>query len=280
MKPVSIILSAILFSVLAAFATVKVMRPDTAKEFEKESVYDRVMRTGVVHAGYYPWPTYFDVDPNTKKLTGSSVELCDAVFRMLGLKVEYVEISANLVQDLETGKIDTRCADSPWALQSVKFLDYTSAFYNIPGYFFVREDETRFSTLVDMDKKEIRLIGLDGDVSTEYVQNRLPAATLMTYPLFTDPGQLMLNIASNKADAMILDPVLIDTFNSSNNNKLKMLFPDKPLMLSPIGFSVKKGEDKWFRTLDYGVQMAHHFGLIEPILQRYDPSGKKLVRIK
>ncbi len=280
MKPFSIILFAVLLSLLAAFATVKWTMPHAAAGVEKESVYERVMRTGVVRAGYYPWPTYFDVDPNTRKLTGSSVELCDAVFKMLGLKVEYIEISANLVQDLETGKIDTRCADSPWALQTIKFLDYTSAFYDIPGYFFVRAGETRFPTLADMDKKEIRFIGLDGDVSTEYVQNRLPAATLMTYPLFTDPGQLMLNIADNKADAMILDPALVDTFNASNGNQLKMLFPERPLMLAPIGFSVKKGEEAWFRVLDYGVRMAHKFGLIEPILQRYDPGGRKLVRVE
>lgn len=277
------ILVAVLVAVIAAFATVKITVPQNTApvtaETKKESVYDRVMRTGVVRAGYYPWPTYFDVDPNTKVVTGSSIELCDAVFKMIGLKVEYVEISANIVQDLDTGKIDTRCADSPWALQTIKYLDYTSAFYAIPNYFVVRADENRFTTLSDMGKKEIRFIGLDGDISTEYVQNHFPNATLMTYPIFTDTSQLMLNIATNKADAMILDPAIMATFNAENAGKLKILFQEKPVMLSPIGFSVKKGEEKWFRTLDYAVQMAHRSGLIDPILDHYDPERTKLSRI-
>jgi polar amino acid transport system substrate-binding protein len=270
-------------AVLAAYGTVKMMpvgSTTVVSETKKESVYDRVMRTGVVRAGYFPWPTYFDVNPNTKEITGSSKELCDAVFKMLGLKVEYVEISANIVQDLENGKIDTRCADSPWALQTVKYIDYTSAFYNIPNYIFARADEERFANYTDLNNQKVRFVGLDGDVSTELVQLNFPQATILTHPISVDTSQLLLNITTNKADVFIVDPAMVAIFNANNKDQLKPLFGDKIFALSPVSFSVKKGEDKWFQTLDYAVKMAHHIGLVDAILNRYDPDNKKFVRVQ
>jgi ABC-type amino acid transport substrate-binding protein len=269
-------LLAIILSIVTAYATVTLTTPEHMTK--KETVYDRVMRTGFVRAGYYPWPSYFDIDPVTKEITGSSKELCDAIFKMLGLKVEYVEISANIVQDLESEKIDARCADSPWMLPTIKHIDYTSAFYSIPNYIFVRSDETRFTQVADLDQKEVRFVGLDGDLSTELVQLNFPKAVLSTYPLSTESSQLLLNLTGNKADAFITDPALVAVFNKGNKDQLEPLF-DKPFTLNPAGFSVKKGEVKWFQTLDYAVKMAHNVGLIEPILDKYDPEKTKLIRV-
>lgn len=277
MKNVLAIAIAIILSVAASLVLTK--KNSSSPVPQKESVYDRVMRTQTVKAGYFPWPGYFDVDPNTKELTGSSKELCDAVFKMLGLKVEYVLISANIVQDLDTGKIDTRCGDSPWALKTVNHIDYTTPFYGIPAYIFVRSDETRFATVADLNKKDVRFIGLDGDTSTELVQNNLPQATIQSYPITVDVSQLLTNLTTNKADAFIVDPLVVEAFNASNDVKLKALFPEKPYAVYPVTFSVKKGEERWFRTLDFAVHMAHDIGLVDPILAKHDPSGKKLLRV-
>src|ERR1017187_10069906 len=78
-----------------------------ASDQAKESAYDRVMRTGTLRSGYIAWPPYFSLDPNTKILSGVSKDISDSAARILGLKIEYIDVpNAGQVENFKSGKID------------------------------------------------------------------------------------------------------------------------------------------------------------------------------
>lgn len=233
------------------------------------------MRTGVLRCGYAPWPVYFDVDPNTKKLTGLNKELSDATARILGLKVEYVETSfSNKVIDLKSGKIDAMCGDGPWILTSLRAQNYTRQFYYADVYLYGRHDENRFKKTEDLNAKDVTFVGIDGDLSVELVQFNFENAKLNSLPTITDPGQMLMDIATKKADVTILDPATADAFMASNPNKVQKLF-DNGLAVYGVSFGVAKGETELLQTLDAAVEAALNTGITERILLKYDPQKTK-----
>lgn len=74
MQKFGVICLAVLFAVLAAFVTVKMMVPDQTgmviAEANKESTYEREMRTGELRCGYFSWKPAFIKDPNTGEMSG------------------------------------------------------------------------------------------------------------------------------------------------------------------------------------------------------------------
>lgn len=233
------------------------------------------MRTGTLRCGYAPWPVYFDVDPNTKKLSGLNKEMSDAAARILGLKIEYIETSfSNKVIDLNSGKIDAMCGDGPWILTSIRAQDYTKQFYYADVFLYGRQDESRFSKMQDLNSKEVSFVGIDGDLSVELVQLNFENARLNSLPTITDPSQMLMDIATKKADVTILDPATADAFMASNPGKVKKLF-DSGMAVYGVSFGVAKGETELLQTLDAAVEAALNTGITERILQKYDPQKTK-----
>ncbi len=247
---------------------------------KKETAYERVMRTKTIRCGYGGiWPPYFDMNPNTKTLSGLNKELSDRVAQILGLKIEYQEVSfANKVTDLQMGKIDAMCGDGPWILTSITAQDYTKPFYYAGVFLYGRATETRFKNLSDFDKEDVKFVGIDGDLGVELAQLNFSHAKLVSLPSITDPRQMLMDIATNKSDVTITDPAAAESFMKAQPSKIKLLF-EKPVAIYGAGFGVAKGEQELLNTLNAAVEAARNTGAIEPLLDKYDPSGKLFKRV-
>lgn len=247
--------------------------PAFAADKARESVYDRVMRTGTLRCGFMLWPPYFDVDPNTGAVKGVGADLYRAVADLLDIKVEYKEIVVGQqVQEMEQGKVDAVCNDGPWVFSSMKFVDYSDPVYFSPVYLYVREDENRFATPESLNAKDVRFTGMDGDVSVTLVQRLYPEAALMTLPATADAASLMMNVTTGKADALIIDPAAANSFNATNKPGIRALFTDSPVVY-PVGLSTRKGEQALLNMLNAGIQALWNTNAGGPILKAYDPDG-------
>ena len=244
-----------------------------------ETAYARVLRTGVLRCGYSPWPPFFSVEPNTKAVSGVSKDLSDAAAKILGLKIEYVEITlGQQVQDLNNGKIDAVCGDSPWVLSTLKYVDYTKPYYYLPEYLYARADEKRFASPEDLNRPEVTFTAIDGDVSTDIAQDRFPKAKLNSMGSLADPAQLLLNVLTKKADVVVTDPAAFAVFAKSNPNKIKILF-SRPVAVYGGGFSVKKGEADLLNTLNGTIDVMVNTGQAEALAKKNDPEGKIFLQV-
>lgn len=246
----------------------------------QETAYQRVMRTGTIKCGYTPWPMYFDLDPVTKELTGADKEMSDATAKLLGLKIEYIEVQfANKVIDLQSGKVDVLCGDGPWILTSIKQQDYTVPYTYIPVYPYVRANETRLKSRDDLNKPDVTFVGIDGDTSVELVQNYFPQAKLTSLVTNADASQMLLDVSTNKADVTVLDPAAATNFIKNNPGKVKPL-TTKALAVYNVGFGVKKGEVDLLNMLNSAVMALRNTGGTDPILDKYDPKHEKFLRVQ
>jgi ABC-type amino acid transport substrate-binding protein len=246
-----------------------------------ESAYDRVIARNELVCGVIPWAPYKVLDANTKEWSGFAIDIYRKVFATLDIKVTFKEVVlGNQIQDLNSGRVDAICDDGPWTLSASKFIDFSNPVYVAPVYLYVRKDDNRFKSRNDLDKKEIRFAGIDGDVSNDLVPRLFPHATLASMPGTTDAAQLLLNVSTEKADVTIIGPSEFFVFEKNNPGQLKALFKDTPLGNYECAISVKKGDFKMLGLVNQAINNGRNFGITNKIIDEFDPKHEKLLRVR
>ena len=91
MKPLQVVLLTLVVAVVTSFLTVQFMVPQNADSGavslpkEKESVYERVIRTGKIRCGYAVWQPVLMKDPNTGAFSGVYYDYMNLLAARLGL---------------------------------------------------------------------------------------------------------------------------------------------------------------------------------------------------
>jgi ABC-type amino acid transport substrate-binding protein len=248
--------------------------------YAEDSAYDRVMAKGELVCGVFPWAPYKILDPNTKEWSGFGIEIYRKAFATLDIKVKFKElVLGTQVQDLNNGNIDAICDDGPYTLSAGKFVEFSDPVYATPEYIYTRKGETRFKSHADLNNKNVIFTGIDGDVSNDLATRLFPNAKLQSMPGTTDVSQLFLNVATKKADVVVADPSAFSEYEKNNQGQLVPLFKDKPLGRYKIVISVKKGDLKMLGLANQAVDNGLALGIVDDILDGYDPKHEKLMRV-
>ena len=82
-----------------------------AADAGRDSVYDRVIRTGTIHCGYFLWPPFLEKDVNTGKMSGLSYDIMEEIGKQLSLKIEWAEEVnfASMFEGFASGRYDMIC---------------------------------------------------------------------------------------------------------------------------------------------------------------------------
>ena len=265
-----ILLTAIvLFAALPAFAA------------EKETAFERVIRTNTLRCGYWNWQPLFNKDAVSGEFTGIFKDVMDYIGPSLGLKVEWVkEVGfASFEQDLIADKVDAVCAGVwPKAARS-RVMDFSDAVFYVPLHIYVREDDTRFEDDINLlNSPEITFAGMDGLVESAVVAQDFPKAKRNSIPDTASISEIFLMVQNKKADAVITDVFTADSFLKNNPNSLKALKTKIPLRYFGNTISVKKGEQELIDMLNTALEEAHSAGVIEPIIKKYETVPGSLLR--
>jgi ABC-type amino acid transport substrate-binding protein len=242
---------------------------------KQENAYERVMRTGTLRCGFIAWPPGFEVDANTKEVKGPTKEIFESIIKLTGWQAEFIEVPLGTVAtELKNGRIDAMCADGPFTISTVKYVDYTSWAFYTPVFVYLRANESQFTDLRKLNDPAVEFVGIDGDLSVDLVTLRFPKAKIQTLSNMTDPAQMLLNVIDGKADAVILDPYTAEAFMRNNPGKIQSYDAEGPLAVYPLGFSVRWGEPELKAVLSRATEMAQNIGLLETRLDLYDPNRR------
>lgn len=252
-----------------------------AEAQEKASAYDQVIAKNEIVCGVIPWAPYREYDVKTGEWKGFSIDIYRKAFSTLDMKVTFKElVLGNQLQDLNSGRVDAICDDGPWTMSAGKFIEYSDPVYFSVVYPYVRKDESRFKSRADLNSKNVRFTGVDGDLSSDLVHRLFPGASFSSMPGNTDVSQLFLNVATKKADVAIVDPAAFEAYEKANPGQLKLLFKDAPLGRYKTVISVKKGDSKMLGLVNQAIDNALAFGLVDEVLDNFDPKHEKLMRVR
>ena len=248
---------------------------------DKESAYERIIRTGEIRCGYILWPPYFDKDITTGKFSGISYEYAEALSKNLGLTIQWAEElnPGDQGASLQANKIDAICAaDGLFKPKTVRVLTYSKPEFLVPIYVYARQDDPRFndnpidsSSFSFLNDPKIRIAVIDGDVVHDLANIHFPDATLHSLQLLGSPGQMMQDVISKKADVLITDDLTIHQFHKTNPGKIKKI--SQSLAYVPLNISFLRDQDSPLlkEMIDTSIDYLWLYGQGQAILKQYDP---------
>ncbi len=242
----------------------------SARNDNKETAYDRVMRTGQIRCGYALWPPFFRRDPNTNQLSGFNYDIIEAVGRELNLKIDWVEEAGfgNYIEGLKAGRYDVMC-QTVWPDAG----RLKNALVTIPAHYhkvhiITRADDARFDGgWQKLNDSRFKVVAVDGDITDTIARTDFPNAQLVSLPQSADARQMFTEIETGKADATFVDYGFFLDYDRQNPGKLKIA--GNVLRVYGSVFSVNNGEIMLKTLLDNTLTALINSGRIAEILHRH-----------
>lgn len=212
---------------------------------QTKTAAQRVIDSGVLRCGYATSPPVLVKDPNTGKLSGSDVEIVDAIGAKLGLKVEWTEEVGwgNFIEGLRSGRYDMMCGSLWPDAARIKFLSLTRPVYYNQMLAYVRADDKRFDGKAEkINSPDIKIAVIDGDASATFAHDKFPKASQLALPQTSVVADMMLSISTKKADVIFLDPVRVAVFEKENKGKIRRVANIDPIVVIGTSYGVNAGE--------------------------------------
>lgn len=242
---------------------------------KKQSVYERVLSSGVLRCGYFEEAPFTIVDPNTGAKSGIAVELAEKIASELGLKIEWagaVNFGA-IVDDLQNDKYDAICA-SLFSLPRGGRIDYTIPYTYVPVYAFTQAGRTEFDNKLDqLDWSKIAVAGLDGEGGTTAARKKVSAAKFVILPQNMQVADMLTSVADKKADIAFVMPTVFKNFEKNNPGLLTKIATDKPFYVFTVTFGMKANEPALKSMLDFMMRNLMAEGFVDDLFKKYDSDG-------
>ena len=243
---------------------------------QKQSVYDRVMKSGKIRAAYMSYPPALIKDTKTGKLSGTFVEVLEQAAKNLGLTIEWTEEVGwgAQIEGLQADRYDI--VGSPvWANPNRGKLTTLS----IPVYYsgigvYVRPDETRFSAKdgwKSINDETVKIVTIDGETADLIARTDFPKAQRVSLPQLSDISETFLNVKSKKADVLFAEPFFGYEFLKNNPGSLKNIGAEKPIRLLGNCYMFKANEFQMKQMLDVAIEDLLNSGFVDKVLDKYEP---------
>ncbi len=289
MKPVYLSALTLLLAGIVSYATTKAVQPtasssSTTKITSKksdESVYDRVIRTGKIRCGYNTEPPMLEIDPNTGKVFGATVDMVERIGSLLSLEIEWTEQVgwSEMTAGLHANRYDLIC-NGKWVFApQARGGQFTPALYYTAVHAYGRADEERFDTnLSNLNSPEYTLTSMDGEINFYISHDKFPQTKKLEYPALTSNAELILSVLNKKADATFMAAFVGNDYMDNNPGKIKQL-TEQPIWVFDTALMYKTGEAKFGGILDAAIRQLHSAGFINETLDKHNVKKQETLRV-
>ncbi|WP_061542171.1 ABC transporter substrate-binding protein [Collimonas fungivorans] len=208
------------------------------------------------------------VDPATRQVVGYDVDMCAAMAKEMGLKLEQKGVSVEArIPELTLGRVDLVIAALGWTKERAQQIDFSSIHYQIPIK-LIAHTESGFTKIDDLSTK--RISANKGSTPELYARRMFPKATVLT---FQDSPSAFLALAQNKVQALAMSQTSGVRFVNESNGKYKFL--DGILAFEPTGMGVKKDEPALLAAVNGALERLEKSGQNDAIWNKWFGVGTK-----
>lgn len=261
--------------VLVSFVTTILTKGNNTVQ-EKQSLKDKVVKEGKIKVGYIvTTPQQLAKDPNTGQLYGMFYEIVEEVGKRLNLKIEWTEEVGwgTMIEGLDKGRYDM--VGSPVWANSARALkaDFSiPATYNVM-YAYARNNDDRLKKVEDINSSGIRVTVVDGTTAQFLTKQKFPSAQVVALPQLSAQSDLLLNVATNKADVVFIDPFVANTFLENNPDVKLKIIENKVVRVDGNSLVFNQGEIEFKNMIDTVLREEINGGFIDELLKKYDKFG-------
>jgi polar amino acid transport system substrate-binding protein len=258
--------------ILALLLTLISTLPAFAADTQKETAYDRVMRTGEIRCGYTSYPPYLMKDVTTGVISGIWHDLTEAVADHLGLKIVWAEEVgySDISIALDSGRIDMYCTGLWTAGKRVRVVNFLKPSAFEPMLAYVRFDDHRFDTnITKINDPNVSISTMDGEGGGLIAREDFPKAKLVSLPQLSTSSDMFNQVVMRKADVVISAPSGVAGFIKANPGSLRPV-PSKPLRVFPVSLVVKYGESDLRDMINQAQEDIIYSGKMDKFISMYE----------
>jgi ABC-type amino acid transport substrate-binding protein len=277
---ISHVILVIAITVITSFGVSHFVPEKALSDAGQQAAFARVDKTGVLRCGYAVWYPGFTIDPNTGQFSGVSYDVMNEVGKRLNLKVEWVAEGGfgSAERDLQTSKYDLLCADVCLEARRYRAAYFSKPFIEYPQFLVTRMDDSRIADDPSVaNSPDFTAVTLTNTMIDTSIKNRLPNAKRIDASELGAESDIMMAIATKKADVSIFNQVPVDRFNDKSDVKLRSL---SPIMNTCHGsFLLPHGEEKLKRMIDGAIDEIIADGAMPSIYKKYLPDDQRYWRV-
>jgi len=204
-------------------------------------------------------------DAATRTVAGYDVDVCSAVSKKLGVKVEIKPVAdAARIPELQQGHMDILAAGLAYTPQRAEQINYSDSYYVSNNVLAVRNDRG-YKQVSDLSGKRISYV--KGTISEPYIREALPTATPVGYD---DVSTAFTVLLQGKADAFSTSEEAIQKLVNrlgSNASKYSVIAP--PIGRETWSIGVRKGEDAMLMAVNSALRDLEASGEMQAIFDKW-----------
>jgi len=207
-------------------------------------------------------------DPQTRQIVGFDVDMCKALARHMGLKMEHKGLSIEQrVPELSTGRVDVVSAALGYTKERAQQISFSAAHYQVPIRVMVKKSSGLDSFAKLADK---RISAVKSATTEIYARRGLTKSEIVTYQ---DGPSAFLALMQDK----------VDGFSTSETAGLRYLVESKgeatyikdSLAWEPTALGVKKDEPALLAAVNKSLEDMEKAGEIDAIWNKwYGPTTR------
>ena len=170
---------------------------------------------------------------------GYDVVLLKALAKQMKAKLKIQNLDFNgLIPGLVAKKFDMVSVGLSATPERKKAVTFSRAYVPYAQILAERKDDTTGGTIAAWNDSSKTITSLQGSTAEQLVQKTFPNAQSKSFP---DQNAAFLEVATGRADGIVVENYLLAQFNKSNGNKLKEAPFPKPLHVEYGSWAVQKG---------------------------------------
>jgi polar amino acid transport system substrate-binding protein len=207
-------------------------------------------------------------DPVSRKTVGFDVDMCEAVAKRLGVKMEHKGVSVEArVPELTLGRVDIVSAALGYTKERATQIDYTNVHYQTAIKLIVKTN-SGLDKIQDLADKKIS--ANKGSTPELFARRVLPNATILT---FQDTPAAFLALAQSKVQGLALSQPSGIRFVNETSGEYK--FASGELSWEATALGIKKDEPALLAAVNTALEGMEKDGEIDALWTKwFGPSTK------
>lgn len=237
------------------------------------SALDEIRESGVIRMGYLPSAPPFSFEQEGAP-TGYSVQLCEAVARDMGrrmdkaLRIEWVRLTLqNRLQSVQDGSVHVECGTTTWTLTRQETVDFSLMTFIDGGTVLVRAD----SAALHIDDLADKRIGVVPGTTTEsnlkhaIDQRRITADVVAV----ESPDRGLAMLAKGELDGYASDRLVLLGLGLTTEGVKGLRLLDEDFSVEPYAFALPRNDPDLRLAVNRGLAAFYRDGAIEELFERW-----------
>lgn len=246
-----------------------------------EPAYERIMASRTIRCSYTVWPPFLIKDPTTNKMSGVYYDLLEKIGKDLKLEIKWVEDTGtySFLEGLKTGRTDLYCSPVTPAPERARVADFTMPVAYLPYYLYAKTGDSRFDRHYEkLNAPQYTMMSIDGYFGAIVIKEDFPKATYTTVSDFSTDSDVLMSIATGKADAAPCLAFSGQDYMKNNPGKIRQV-EGAAVRNASIALALPLGEEKLKTLLNTTLAYNVETGFMDRLFDAYNLDATKLRRL-